>query len=262
MRNVVYVGTGQNYTEPTTDTSDAIIAIDIDSGQVNWIFQATANDAWNAACEFENSIHCPDPEGHDFDFGSAPIVVNDGNLNWSRKISVGSKLGGIHWGMAVDANNVYAAATDFEINKASGELSELTAGANPGIYALNLSTGELVWEIHPSRKYEGLDTPVLYSAALSVTNDILIGGSLDGMVRAFSVVDGSELWAFDTFRSITDINEFQGNGATIDSVGVVIAGDEILVNSGYSAFLGGGLGKYQAGTGNSMFVIQLPIENK
>ncbi|MEH6590058.1 MAG: PQQ-binding-like beta-propeller repeat protein [Halioglobus sp.] len=281
VRNVVYVGTGQNYTEPTTGTSDAIIALDIDSGEVNWIFQATANDAWNAACEIPNSMHCPDPEGHDFDFGSAPIVVDDGktliagdkggmvysinasdgSLNWTRKVSIGSKLGGIHWGMAVDDSNVYAAATDFEINKASGELSELRVGANPGIYALSLTTGELVWEIHPSREYEGLDTPVLYSAALSVSNDLLFGGSLDGMVRAFSVVDGRELWAYDTFMPVTDINDVQGNGATIDSVGVVIAGDGILVNSGYSTFLGGGVGKYQAGTGNSLFVIQLATDN-
>jgi polyvinyl alcohol dehydrogenase (cytochrome) len=51
------------------------------------------------------------------------------------------------------------------------------------------------------------------------------------------------------------MNGVAGNGGTIDSVGVVIAGDSILVNSGYSSF--GGVGPYQAGPGNTLFVLEL-----
>jgi len=47
-----------------------------------------------------------------------------------------------------------------------------------------------------------------------------------------------------------------GNGGTIDSVGVVIAGDNLLINSGYSTF--GGAGPYQAGPGNTLFIVTLP----
>ena len=47
----------------------------------------------------------------------------------------------------------------------------------------------------------------------------------------------------------------QGNGGTIDLVGVVIAGEKLLINSGYSAF--GGAGQYQAGTGNTLFIMTL-----
>jgi hypothetical protein len=75
-----------------------------------------------------------------------------GALNWSRKISTGSKLGGIHWGMAVDSEKVYVAATDFEIDTASGSLDDLMLEAKPGIYALNQATGELVLAgIRPGR---------------------------------------------------------------------------------------------------------------
>lgn len=78
-RNTIYVGTGQNYTEPITRTSDAVISLDMDDGSVNWIFQATDTDAWNASCLFPGSMRCPDPAGHDFDFGAAPILVEARN---------------------------------------------------------------------------------------------------------------------------------------------------------------------------------------
>ncbi|MEZ5501697.1 MAG: PQQ-binding-like beta-propeller repeat protein [Halioglobus sp.] len=276
-RNALYIGTGQNYTEPATPTSDAIISLDMDSGAVNWLFQARENDTWNGNCEIPASLRCPEPVGHDFDFGAPPILLDDGDtliagdkggvvysiqaangtLNWSNKVSKGSTLGGIHWGMAVDQRRVYVAATDFNIDKATGGLADLIPGARPGIYALNLDTGSLEWEIHSTHTFDGLTTPSLYSAALSVSNDLLFAGSLDGMVRAFDTVDGTEKWSINTAVSFSDINDIPGNGGTIDSVGVVVAGDGLLINSGYSTFQGVD-GRYQAGPGNALFVLSLP----
>ena len=276
-RNALYIGTGQNYTEPVTPTSDAIISLDMDSGAVNWIFQARADDAWNGNCTIPNSLRCAVPPGHDFDFGAAPILLHDGEtliagdkggvvysiaadsgaLNWFTRVSKGSTLGGIHWGMAVDERRVYAAATDFSIDKASGGLADLIEGARPGIYALNLQSGAIEWQMRPTHLFEGLTTPSLYSASLSVSNDLLLAGSLDGVVKAFHTRDGSELWSLDTATDFTDINGTPGNGGTIDSVGVVVAGDGLLVNSGYSTFRGVD-GRYQAGAGNALFVLSLP----
>ena len=276
-RGVVYVGTGQNYSEPITETSDAIISLNIENGQVNWIFQARDNDAWNGNCSNPDSLRCADPKGFDFDFGAAPILVDGGNtviagdkggivysidaqsgvLNWSTRVSRGSTLGGIHWGMAVDQSRIYVAATDFSIDKASGGIADLIAGAMPGIYALDIISGEIDWEIHPTHMYEGLVTPSLFSASLSVTNDLLLAGSLDGVVRAFDTRDGRQLWSFNTAIQVTDINGIAGQGGTIDSVGVVVAGDSLLINSGYSTFQGVN-GRYQRGPGNALFVLALP----
>lgn len=277
QRNALYIGTGQNYTEPATTTSDAIISLDMDSGDVNWIFQARENDTWNGNCSNPASLRCPVPPGHDFDFGAAPILLDDGDtliagdkggvvysiqaetgaLNWSNKVSEGSTLGGIHWGMAADQARVYVAATDFSIDKASGGLADLIPGARPGIYALDLATGAIDWEIHPTHMFEGLETPSLYSASLSLSNDLLFAASLDGVVKAFDTRDGTEKWALDTAVTFTDINGVSGNGGTVDSVGVVVAGDGLLVNSGYSTFQGVD-GRYQAGAGNALFVLGLP----
>lgn len=276
-RNAIYIGTAQNYTEPITATSDAIISLDMTSGYVNWIFQARSDDAWNGHCAITGSLKCADPEGYDFDFGAAPILLeggdtliagdkggivysidaNTGALNWSTRVSLGSTLGGIHWGMAIDDRRVYVAATDFSIEKATGGIADLVEGARPGIYALNLATGDLEWEIHPTHVYEGLTSPSLFSASLSVSNDVLFGGSLDGVVRAFSTIDGTELWSLNTAEAFTDINGVPGNGGTIDSVGVVVAGDGVLVNSGYSTFQGSD-GRYQRGAGNALYVLSLP----
>jgi polyvinyl alcohol dehydrogenase (cytochrome) len=132
--------------------------------------------------------------------------------------------------------------------------------AKPGIYALDLATGSLVWEIHPKHAYEGFETDSLYSASLSVTNDVLFAASLDGVVKAFSTLNGSELWSMDTVIAVSDVNGVQGNGGTIDSVGVVIAGEKLLINSGYSAF--GGAGQYQAGPGNTLFIVTLPQQSE
>lgn len=275
-RNALYIGTAQNYTEPLTATSDAIISLDMDTGDVNWIFQARSDDAWNGNCSVPDSLRCADPEGYDFDFGAAPIVLEDGAtiiagdkggivysiaadtgaLNWSTRVSLGSTLGGIHWGMAVDERRVYVAATDFSIAKATGGIADLVEGARPGIYALDLQSGVVEWEIHPTHTYEGLTSPSLFSASLSVSNDVLFAGSLDGVARAFSTADGAELWSLDTAEAFTDINGVPGNGGTIDSVGVVVAGDGILVNSGYTTFQGVD-GRYQRGAGNALYVLSL-----
>jgi polyvinyl alcohol dehydrogenase (cytochrome) len=96
----------------------------------------------------------------------------------------------------------------------------------------------------------------IYSAALSVTNDVVLAGSLDGVVKAFRTSDGDELWSYATANKFTDVYGNPGNGGTIDSVAPVPADTDLLLNSGYAEF--GGTNKFQAGTGNALFVLRLP----
>src|SRR4030095_15744981 len=46
-RHRIYFGTGNNYTRATSPTSDSIFAVEIETGAVAWVHQATADDAWN-----------------------------------------------------------------------------------------------------------------------------------------------------------------------------------------------------------------------
>ena len=266
-RELVYFGTGQNYSEPATGTSDAIIAVDLNTGAERWVFQAREGDVWNN--------HTPAAQtGDDFDFGASPILTEDGSaiiagdkagivysldpdtgaVNWVRQIGVGSKLGGVHWNMAVDAEKAYVGIADKSelLVDPDGALDE---SERPGVYALDLDTGEVVWQVHPTHTYQGETVNSAYSASIAVTNDLVFAGSLDGVLRAFHKDDGRELWAFDSAVRVIGADGTPGNGGTIDNAGPVIAGDSILLNSGYGVF--GGATRYQAGTGNALFVLTL-----
>ncbi|MEQ9462237.1 MAG: PQQ-binding-like beta-propeller repeat protein [Haliea sp.] len=174
-RNRLYIGTGQNLSRPATGTSDAIVALDLDSGEPAWIFQATADDVWNAACQ-NAGANCPKQPGPDFDFGASVIIADlpDGGqlllagqksgaihaLNpdpvgaagerlWSRRISQGTTNGGIHWGMGLSGTRLVAPVADPERD---------TPGYTPapGLYAVDITTGALAWQ-HPVSR--GCDFP-------------------------------------------------------------------------------------------------------
>jgi polyvinyl alcohol dehydrogenase (cytochrome) len=46
----IYVATGDSYSDPAADTSDAVMALDLKTGAIKWARQMTAGDAWNLAC--------------------------------------------------------------------------------------------------------------------------------------------------------------------------------------------------------------------
>ena len=62
-RRLVYVVTGDNYTEPATDTSDAILAFDLDTGERRWRYQALAEDLFNVSCIMPDPVNCPKCRG-------------------------------------------------------------------------------------------------------------------------------------------------------------------------------------------------------
>lgn len=70
-RDLVFYGTGQNYTHPPTKTSDAIFAVEASTGKARWVVQFTENDAFSAACNMSmNHPNCAKPTGPDLDFGA------------------------------------------------------------------------------------------------------------------------------------------------------------------------------------------------
>jgi polyvinyl alcohol dehydrogenase (cytochrome) len=167
-RNRIYFGTGENLSLPATDTSDAIIALDMDSGELIWKFQALADDVWNAAC-LNGGPNCPPNAGGDFDFGASVILAElpdgrelllagqksgdvyalnpAGELIWQQQVSnagIGPDLhqsttnGGVHWGMALSGERLLVAAADPE---------RVRPGYNPkpGLHALDPADGSILW---------------------------------------------------------------------------------------------------------------------
>ncbi|MEP6947649.1 MAG: PQQ-binding-like beta-propeller repeat protein [Ginsengibacter sp.] len=253
-RGLVYIGTGENYTYPTTNTSDAIQALDMKTGKLVWNFQATSGDAYNTACPV--FINCPEKSGPDFDFGMAPILVKrkdgkdilvagqksgvvyalspaDGKLIWQTRIGKGGKLGGIHWGMATDGENVYATNADnlIAIDKSDSMLKPST-----GIYALDLINGKVIWETPTPGCKDKKNCLPFNSAAPAVIPGVVFAGSLDGHIRGYATKDGKIVWDFDTAKGYDIINGIKANGGAIDGPAPVIADGMLFVNSGYGMF--------------------------
>ena len=162
-RNQLYVATGDSYSDPAAPESDAIMALDMDTGKVLWVRQTTPGDAWTVACEGETEIDragCPDSEGPDVDYGSSPVLTSlpdgrrvllagqksgvmygispdTGENPLETRVSDGGILGGIEWGFATDGELVYASISD-ALEKEPGE-----AG---GLAALRIENGEVVWK--------------------------------------------------------------------------------------------------------------------
>lgn len=137
QRGRIYIGTGENTSTPATDLSDAIVALDMQTGEIAWSFQATAGDAFNMACGFRKGPSCPKEDGPDFDFGATPVLTrlpdgrdilvagqksgvvhaldaDDGTVLWQTRLSDGTALGGVHWGIAVANGRVVVPIADPE----------------------------------------------------------------------------------------------------------------------------------------------------
>ena len=134
-RRLIYVGTGNAYSEPAAETSDAILAIDMATGDVRWSRQMTPNDVFVMGCQATNP-NCPEKVGPDFDFGAPPILRSlsggrdilvagqksgvaygldpdrAGAIVWQFRAGQGGPLGGIEWGMAADDERVYVPVSD------------------------------------------------------------------------------------------------------------------------------------------------------
>ena len=212
-RNQVFIATGNVYTLPpeyqacqnatqqiqviaegmTVDPcvpknvyQESVLAIDLDSGFINWIRHLSPLDSWTAACGFGGSLQkpnvsqipalCPYKPGPDADFGMAPsfvpggegtpqgadtLVVGQKNGNvyalsaqagtvfWATATSPDGNVGGLNWGLAVDDSQVYFTAVNSDLKEWTLQPSgKMTNGSAFG--SLNLVDGSVLWETSPT----------------------------------------------------------------------------------------------------------------
>jgi polyvinyl alcohol dehydrogenase (cytochrome) len=246
-RKLVYVATGDSYTDVEINTSDAIMAYNIDNGSLVWISQVTPKDNYIVGCPA--SPTCPDEVGPDYDFGSSPILRTlpggkqiiiagqksgvvwgldpdqKGKVLWNTKLGAGSVMGGVEWGHGADGEKTYVAISDVAARE----------GAQPGISALNLATGEKVWTT-PAPKVTCATQTVCspaQGAAVSVIPGAVFSGAVNGHFRAYSTETGEILWDFDTARPFDTVNQVAAKGGSINGAGPAIANGMVFTNSGY-----------------------------
>jgi polyvinyl alcohol dehydrogenase (cytochrome) len=258
--NVVYVTTGDNYSEPGTRTSDSFMALDMKTGKILWVRQMTANDAYTSACRLPDRTNCPDVDGPDFDFGASPILVTlrngkrallagqksglvhaldpdkKGEILWQVRVGKGGTMGGVQWGSAADGSNIYVAVSDIKrIMLNYTNTTDADPGQGGGMFALRLDNGEIIWYTPPIACGERKRCSPAQSAAVSAMPGVAFSGSMDGHLRAYSATNGAVIWDYDTEHTYQTVNGVEGRGGSLDGPGPVIAGGMVFANSGYTA---------------------------
>lgn len=243
-RRALYVGTGNAYSAPAASTTDAIVAMDLDSGEILWSAQGTAHDVWLAACLSNRALNC----GPDQDFGSPPILrtLQDG----TSVLVAGQKSGNV-WaydpdkkGRVVWRSPLVGNTTEFGGKIVwGGAADEQNAyfGLGPGgVAAVRLRDGQRQWfaSLQPggSQRRPGQD------GALTVIPGAVISGGWDGVLRILSSSDGHTLWEFNTMRTFDTVNHVAANGGSMGAPGPVVAGGLLFVPSGYVGVRNGAAG--------------------
>jgi len=253
-RKVIYVATGNSYTDVPTGHSDAIIAFDMETGKLKWVNQVTPKDNFLVGCRQPGVGNCPEDAGPDYDFGSSPVIRSlpggkqiilagqksgviyaldpdhQGKILWQQRLGAGGALGGIEWGFAVDEKNVYVPMADV-----SGPARK------PGITALNFATGATLWNVPAPPINCSWGTTRCnnsQSAAASVIPGVVFSGSVDGHLRAYSTANGVIVWDVDTAPQIATVNGGPTKGGALDGGGPTIANGILYTNSGYGKIVG------------------------
>jgi polyvinyl alcohol dehydrogenase (cytochrome) len=260
QRGALYVATGDSYSNPAAETSDAIVAFDLATGRMLWHWQATAKDSYVLACYAGDRTNCPDDPGPDHDFAQSPILVSlrdgqrvlvigqksgvvhaldpdrEGKILWQTRIGKGGPLGGIMWGSAADQDRVYVANSDMRL--LPGDTMQLDPKAGGGLFALDLATGKILTQVPPVACGDRRQCSPALSAAVTAIPRVVFSGAVSGYLRAYAAGDARLLWAVDTARDYATVNGVLARGGAMDRPGPTIVDGMLYVNSGYAQWGG------------------------
>ena len=265
-RKQLYVTTANQTTGPFVPESDAVVALDLATGAKRWVKtlapkQFGGLDIYNAACETwldPTRGRCPPenpgPDGHgdrEFDApamllrkenGSDVLIAGskdgmvyaldpdaEGKVLWELRVGKGSDFGGIVYGMASDGKVIYVPVTDMDVG------AQTSDGA---LNAVNLATGKRIWRTPVPRDgcnnkehcVNGLASPPV------VIGDVVIDGSMDGVLRGYDKKTGRQFWSFDAVRDMAGVNGYTGKGGGFGMGGVAIVGNMMYISSGTGVY--------------------------
>jgi polyvinyl alcohol dehydrogenase (cytochrome) len=275
-RQLLYVTTGNQYTEPRVAEADAIIALDLGSGEKRWgksfvPKQFASGDIWHGGCEAEIMFSetkdtCPPTnpklEG-DREFG-APAVLK--TLANGKDILLAGSKDGVLYALDPDRQGTVLwqirlskiapgrgpilggiehgiAVDDKHIYVPIADMKPLLQTAKGSMASIDLESGKLVWQIAAATdtcKNKPVGCNNAYMGAPTVVGQFLFAGSNDGFIRAFDTSNGRILWAYDTARQFTGINGLKGSGGSVNRNGPTIVNGMLYQTSGYGQ-LGAGM---------------------
>ncbi len=252
-RGLIYVATGDSYTDVAIEKAEAVVAVDLKTGAIRWANQLTKGDNYIIGCFGSNQrANCPAPAGPDYDFGVSPVLHTlkngrqlilvgqkssqvyaldpdaHGKVVWNHRLSVGGPLGGVEFGPAADRENYYVGISDIFVAKPA-----------PGVYAFRIADGELLWST-PSEKlacaWKNPYCTGAISQALTAMPGVVFAGAMNGHFRAYDSVTGKIVWDYDTAATpVPTVSGKVAQGGVLDGAGPTIAGGMVYVSSGYQS---------------------------
>ena len=252
---LLYFGTGNSFTAAPTSTTDAVMALDLKTGQPRWHYQGLAADDFVAGCGGAPKGRCADPVGPDYDFGT-PILHRGATghaillagsksgilygidpakpdpVLWHTKVGEGSSIGGIIYGSASDGAQVYTSV--------AGPTAQPPATPG-GVSAVDIKSGRLVWQapsVEPVCAWGKVNCLRTQGAAITAIPGAIFAGSNDGHLRAHAAKDGKVIWDFDTAaKPYPAVNGGEAGivaiGGSVNGSPQIVADGTLFLNSGY-----------------------------
>ena len=233
-RGVLYVGTGGSLTELNQPLTDAVVALDLNDGQLRWAKQFPRHDTAGAADFASSPILRTLADGKQILLAaqtSGNVYALDpdhgGDVLWQTNAAEDDVASGIEWGPAADHRRLYVAL--------SGLVAEPdnTAG---GLAALDMKTGIKRWYTRapsPACTWGGEACAHAQAQAVTVIPGVAFSGSMDGHLRAYSTIDGKILWDTETAKDFPTVNGIKASGGSLDQGGATIVNGVVYINSGY-----------------------------
>jgi polyvinyl alcohol dehydrogenase (cytochrome) len=238
-RGLLYVGTGDNYTVPSSnkncemsheangsptlctnpgDHFDSVVALDLKTGKIKWSTKVKEYDTWILDCLFPapaGATHCPAPSGGDLDFtGSGPNLV--GNI-----VGIGEKSG-VYWALDPDTGAILWNTT-VGPGSAAGEMWG-TASDGKNIYLPISNFFHVPYKLTPNGEaiswgswsainaatgrivWQTADPTslALDTGGMSVANGVVFAGSISGNMYALNAQTGKVLWSFASGWPVVD----------------------------------------------------------
>jgi polyvinyl alcohol dehydrogenase (cytochrome) len=274
-RRAVYLSTGNAFSAPDVGRSDAVMAMQMDTGKILWVQQALHGDVWHssncgsgpAPAGFPPKsasrrpglprpagrgqggaqqgrpappayYYCPEEkENPDWDFSAGVMLVDLPN---GKSLVVAGQKSGVVWAYDPDRTGELVWKSDISRGEitfggAADEEFGYFGMRGGALAAIRLKDGLEQWGFWIDPQ-PSMESHRGVSAAVSVIPGVVFVAGLDGMLRAFAAFDGRPLWQYDTTQAVKTVNGVPGKGGSMGSAGATIVNGMVYVTSGYIGF--------------------------
>jgi polyvinyl alcohol dehydrogenase (cytochrome) len=193
---VVFAGSGQNYTGEAGPGSDALFALDLDTGARLWTTQTVMGDVFTPI----------NPRGPDADFGANPILLEAEIGGRMRRLVAAGQKNGMFWALDRETGEVVwqrrlgpgSPLTGGVLNNGAFDGERILVANNDGgagfgtLFALRPSDGEVLWQ---------RPLPGWVWAPITVGNGVGFVAA-DKSLYGFDAATGADLFVFATEGTI------------------------------------------------------------